>query len=245
MKIRKVFLKLHLWVGLGAAVLVILIAGSGAILVFENEMERVLHPKWGYVSGQGQLVPLSRIGEAITKAIPKARAGTFFLPENNGTSMLVVTSRGDRAYLNQYTGEFLGAISIPDTLSFKIHQFHTRLLIPNNKVISNGKGKAPTIIRNRIGGTIVGWGTVALLFLALTGLIVWFPRMIWSLNWKAGWRRMNFDLHNLSGIYAMMVLLVLALTGVALSFDFPEQWIHKIAKTPERDDPPEVEFQRG
>ena len=245
MKIRTVFVKLHLWVGLGAAILVVLVAGSGAILVFENEIERLAYPSWSYVTPQGQRLPLSQIGDAVQKAFPKLRPGTYFLYDDPSLAMMVITNNGLRVYVNQYTGQVLGSKPIPETITFAIHQFHTRMLIPNAKVISNGKGKPPTIIRNRIGGTIVGWTTVALLFLALTGLVVWFPRMIWTLNPQTGWRRLNFDLHNMSGIWALLLLVVLAGTGVAMSFDFPVEWIHKLAKTPESEDPPAVEFQRG
>jgi len=245
MQIRKTFLKLHLWVGLAAAILIILTAGSGAILVFEPEMERWLHPSWGYVTPQGQPLPLSRIAESVKTAFPKTQAGNYFLPQEPDIAMMVLANNGTRVYVNQYTGQVLGSRAIPDSLTFSIHQFHTRLLIPNAKVILNGKGKPPTIIRNRIGSTIVGWGTVTLLFMAITGLVIWFPRNIWRLTKGAGWRRLNFDLHSVLGLYGLIFLVVLAGTGVMLSFDAPSDWLHKVLKTPDTEEAPAVEFQRG
>src|SRR3954471_24192480 len=44
MSVRTAFLKLHLWVGLAAALLVTVLAITGTMLVFENEIDRTLNP---------------------------------------------------------------------------------------------------------------------------------------------------------------------------------------------------------
>ena len=41
---RKVILKLHLWIGLAAALLLLLTGASGALLVFESEIDHALNP---------------------------------------------------------------------------------------------------------------------------------------------------------------------------------------------------------
>jgi uncharacterized iron-regulated membrane protein len=44
MSIRNIILKLHLWVGMAAALLILLLAASGTLLVYENEIDRLLNP---------------------------------------------------------------------------------------------------------------------------------------------------------------------------------------------------------
>ncbi|MEH0153432.1 PepSY-associated TM helix domain-containing protein, partial [Limibacter armeniacum] len=41
-----------------------------------------------------------------------------------------------------------------------------------------------------------------------------------SIKWSASWKRVNYDLHNVLGFYAMLVGLALALTGMVMGF----QW---------------------
>src|SRR5690349_1208694 len=108
---RKVFLKLHLWVGLAAAILVVLVAGSGAILVFENEIERVMNPRLNYIDWpvQAKPLPMAQLGASVAKAFPKVRPIVYFYPEKKGLSTLILTSNGARVYVNQFTGEVLGS----------------------------------------------------------------------------------------------------------------------------------------
>jgi uncharacterized iron-regulated membrane protein len=40
-----------------------------------------------------------------------------------------------------------------------------------------------------------------LLFLAITGLILWWPRKVFTVRWSGRGTRLNFDLHNALGIY--------------------------------------------
>jgi uncharacterized iron-regulated membrane protein len=56
----------------------------------------------------------------------------------------------------------------------------------------------------------------------ITGLIWWYPKK-WTkstreksfrIKWKAGWKRVNLDLHNVVGFYSSLLVLLLAVTGM-------------------------------
>ena len=53
---RKAFLTVHLWAGLIAAVFLFLVGISGAIIAFENELDRFLNSGLYYVQPRGHLL---------------------------------------------------------------------------------------------------------------------------------------------------------------------------------------------
>ena len=71
----------------------------------------------------------------------------------------------------------------------------------------------------QIGEWIVGLITALTLFMAIAGLVLWWPRKIFSVKTSASGRRINFDLHNVFGFYASAVFLFIALTGMMISFE--------------------------
>jgi uncharacterized iron-regulated membrane protein len=118
-----------------------------------------------------------------------------------------------QAFLNPYNGQVLGTRD-PNTPLQTIHQIHLTLLM----------GKA--------GRTIVTSVTGVLLFLVLSGIYLWWRQKRVTVKWKASARRINFDLHNVSGIYSAAFLLVLGTTGIIVHFDNDiERYLHKKAGT--------------
>ena len=63
-----------------------------------------------------------------------------------------------------------------------------------------------------------------LLFLAGTGLILWWPRKILAVNWRSPSQSINFDLHNALCVYSSIFLLIFRLTGAAI------YWEHMLPK---------------
>jgi uncharacterized iron-regulated membrane protein len=109
--------------------------------------------------------------------------------------------------VNQYTGQLLGVVSAgPDFLSY-VHQLHLRLLIPHER----GEGD--------LGKTIMSWAGLAIGILALSGLYLWWPQKRMTLRKESSGRRFWLDLHNMIGIFSLLFLLALSLTGVLIGFE--------------------------
>ena len=78
------------------------------------------------------------------------------------------------------------------------------------------------------GKMIVGISTLFFIFILISGLTVYWPRK-WKksrliIEHQKGRRRLMFDLHSVLGLYAALILLVCALTGLMWSF----QWYRDI-----------------
>ncbi|HZI53295.1 MAG TPA: PepSY-associated TM helix domain-containing protein, partial [Chitinophagaceae bacterium] len=75
-------------------------------------------------------------------------------------------------------------------------------------------------------------------------LIIWFPQRIrnWkqglSVKWKAGWKRVNHDLHNSLAFYAVFFLLLMGLTGPQWSFEWYRTGLQKTLGTYKSKDAP-------
>ncbi|MEO8370988.1 MAG: PepSY-associated TM helix domain-containing protein [Candidatus Solibacter sp.] len=201
MSVRTAFLKLHLWVGLAAAVLVCLIAVTGALLVFEGEIDRALNPKLLIVAPQSQNRPLTELlanvrqrfkGNTPTNVLVQARPDLAW--------PVSLAKNGTAAYINPHTGEITGSRIRDAAFVVKVHRLHTSLLA------------------GRKGQILVGVATAGLIFLMMTGLILWWKRKLLAIKTDGSWRRINFDLHHVSGIYSIVFLFVIVGTGLLMSF---------------------------
>lgn len=243
-KTRRVLLFLHRWVGLLAAILIVVVAGSGAMLIFENEIDHVLNPKLFNVKPAGSRVSVEEMFNSARQAFPKQRVQNIGFPNDDKLSAQLMLGTGQRVFMDPYTGKVLGSRGFNESLSFRLHQLHVRLLFPP---VTTPFGKGTRTVPNKLGSQIVGWTTVVLLGISITGIFVWFPRMAWKLDLRTGWKRINFDLHNLTGLYTLVFAIVLTVTGIVLSFDFPTHWINSMfpAQETEAEEEPGVEIQRG
>jgi uncharacterized iron-regulated membrane protein len=73
------------------------------------------------------------------------------------------------------------------------------------------------------GRKVNGVGALAVLLLAVTGLVIWWPgaarwRRSLSLHRGVGWKRFVWDLHSMLGFWSFGFVLVFALSGIYLCF---------------------------
>lgn len=208
MTIRRLWLKAHLWVGLTIALPLILVAVSGSVLVFEDALDRALNPALSYVTPGARPLPLDELVSRVRTAYPDAQLGSLTLPEQPNLALEIsanTTPPGPFTIaINQYTGQILGTRSAAEResgLARRIHLLHTRLFA------------------GQVGEWVVGLITALTLFMAVAGLVLWWPRKIVTVMVSASGRRINFDLHNVFGFYASAVFLFIALTGMMISFE--------------------------
>lgn len=213
---RKLIFNLHLYLALLASVFVIILGITGSIMAFEPEIDHLLHRKLAYVTPGPQVLSLAEIGAAVARRFPGDPIDAYVLSTSRDLSYQVVLETSGSVYVNQYTGEILGVR--PDQMEFLdyVHQLHLRLLWRGQG--DEGPGKK-----------IMSWAGVVILFLLLSGLYLWWPRKRFRIKSGSTGRLFWFDLHNMVGIFSLVFLLVLAVTGVMIGFERTvNPWFYKI-----------------
>jgi uncharacterized iron-regulated membrane protein len=89
-----------------------------------------------------------------------------------------------------------------------------------------------SLFAGKVGNTIVAIVCVAALLIVLGGIILWFPRPIWRVNWRASWKRIVFDLHHQLGIISALVLIVITASGVLITSDALARWVGRLDAAP-------------
>ena len=224
---RKLILTVHLVLGISSALFVIVLGLSGAVMAFENDYDRWFSPKLWYVKPTGAPMSQQALLDIVNAKFAPNKVTNVFLQDgradlaenfiaNDGKS-------GMEVFINPYSGEILGTRSeSPRYLAWvnTIHQLHLRLV-----KIRIGK--------TDVGKIVVEIAGIEVLLLIPTGFVLWWRRKRGAINWKTPWRLLNWDLHNVIGIYAGLFLLLAAVTGFFISFEQPMYWMTR-SKPPER-----------
>lgn len=92
------------------------------------------------------------------------------------------------------------------------------------------------LINHPIGQQIVGWCTMIFVVMLLTGLVLWWPKNLKKANfnksfkvkWDASFKRLNYDLHNVPGFYALFIALVLGITGLVWAFSWFQKGVYNL-----------------
>jgi uncharacterized iron-regulated membrane protein len=202
---RKLLLWIHLYVGLVAAVFLICISVSGAIIAFEPELNRVFHPQLTTVTPTGQPLNWDVFRTKVEARTPGWKLIRFYFPDEPNQSTYVrmrntATHKIRHVYVNQYTGAILGSTEDGSNWILKVHDLHVNLL--------SGK----------VGNRIVTWSTVGLLVLSITGIIVWWPRMTFQFHRNSPLPRLNRDLHMSVGFWSSLAMFAFAITGLGLHY---------------------------
>jgi uncharacterized iron-regulated membrane protein len=202
---RKLVFNLHLYLALTAALFVILMGITGSLMAFEPEIDRLLHRKQAYVTPVGaRALSFTEISAIVAGAFAGERMEAYFPSTSPELSCSVFVEKSGAVYLNPYTGQVLGVReNKPEFLDY-VHQLHIRLGWQH---------------QGDPGKKIMSWIGVAMLLLLLSGLFLWWPVKRVTVQRGAGGRRFWFDLHNTVGIFSLLFLLTLTVTGIVIGFE--------------------------
>jgi uncharacterized iron-regulated membrane protein len=216
---RRVFLTIHLWAGLIAASFLFALGVSGSLVAFENEIDRALNPKLTWVDARPVRLTLAAMIAKLEAVNPGYHVAGLSLSQRDDVAwgaFLTNKAAVQRAVaFNPYTGTVLGDESTRNTFTGWVHQFHLRLLA------------------GRAGSNIVTAAAVLLLAMALTGLVLWWPRKVLAISWRHPWKKLNLDLHQALGLYTSAFLMVFALTGIVIHWDDETQrLVNRVSGSP-------------
>ena len=245
------FRRIHLYLSLAAGLVILVCCLTGAILVFEKDLEMALHKDRYYVEQTGERLPLAQLSQSVKAAFPQFKINGVKLyedptrsvefnaspapkkdkkepaasappPAAKGKEAAPRRQPGFTVFVNPYTGAVLEKYSYRETFFYQVFALHRWLL--------GGEGS--------IGKYIVGVSTLLFLVILLTGIILWWPKtkkiLVQRLRvkWDAGWKRMNHDFHLVFGFYSAIFLFIFAFTGLAWSFEWFNKGIYTVTNSP-------------
>jgi uncharacterized iron-regulated membrane protein len=214
MTVKKLIGKVHLWLGFTSGLGVFIIAVTGCILAFQQEIESVTKP-YTYTASREGVAPLSpsELKAIAVKHITHKQPNLVSYPgKDKSASVMFFGTDPDyyyQVFMDPYTGKVIKVWSEEgDFFHFILHG-HYYLWLPE-----------------KIGQPITASVTLIFFVMLVTGLVLWWPRnkaaakQRFSVKLNAKWKRLNYDLHNVLGFYVLAIGLILATTGLVWGF----QW---------------------
>ncbi|QJD97349.1 PepSY domain-containing protein [Mucilaginibacter robiniae] len=230
MRIKKVMLFLHRWLGFISGLVVFIVSVTGCIFCFQKEISDVIYRKQLLVNPpvHGVTLPISQLKQTAQAALHSPTVSItaytdpgmawecmYYKPGNDKAFWVFDTMEAYKSvFINPYTGQITGMRDYKTDFFMVVKYIHWSLLL-----------------NTRYGQPIVGYSTLIFVVLLITGLILWWPKNLkranfnksFKVKWNASFKRLNYDLHNVLGFYATLVALVLALTGMVMAM----QWFNK------------------
>lgn len=237
MSIKKIIGQVHLWLGFTSGLVVIILSITGCIYVFIDEIKALVYNHKLYVEApnDARALPVSKLRDiaqtALSKEYPLYGA---HIPSDPGHAYIfscdkinpdAITYFGEVEYyksvfINPYTGQVLDVENSKYEFFTLILWLHWSLWLSND-----------------IGQPIVGTAVLIFVLSLITGIVLWWPknrkaaRQRFWFRWKAKtkWKRKNYDLHNIPGFYALLIALIIGLTGLIWAFPWFDQAVQFVA----------------
>ncbi|SFO13993.1 Uncharacterized iron-regulated membrane protein [Nitrosospira briensis] len=208
MRTRRTVFNIHLYIGLAVGLFLILSGLTGSMIVFREEIEKLMHPELLETTASGERLPVQSVLNTIKRVYPEDKIVFIRMPRTlRETYLFKMNSAHDLfVYADPYSGEVLGAHRQEDTLIGWVALVHTELLIGER------------------GKTTLGVAALLLICMSITGIYLWWPpngkisRGL-KIDWRGPWKKLVFDMHRAFGIYSVLFLLIVAFTGISLVFN--------------------------
>ena len=205
--LRKAAFQIHLWTGIIISLYVVVIAITGSILVFEDELTSTTLPAHLSAFDAAHVASIPQVMQEFQHAYPGAHVIEIDTPwpvipayrlraiSSSGHEFNLVADTCTASLHNQ-----------PETWVNWTHDLHVYLLL----------GSAH-------GEQVNGIGAAILLLLCVTGLLLWWQGLKnWSraltIDLRRTLRRINFDAHHAIGIWTLAIVVWWSISGVYFGF---------------------------
>ncbi len=214
--LRRAMFQIHLWTGLAIGLYIVVVCLTGSVLVFRRELmlKYANRPRITHTPGQRALSD-DQLKAIATREFPGYELENIWHGRRDTSPIDIWMHRGPGgkeklAHLfDPYTGADLG---------------ETRPL--GVRVIDWLVSLHDDLLGGMRGRLVNGVGAILLTLLCLTGAIIWWQgaakwRRGLTVQWRAGWQRINWDLHSAIGLWAFIAVFVWAISGIYLVFPSP------------------------
>ena len=209
---RTIIRKIHLWLGLITGPIVLIVALTGCIYAFQEEIQNLTQP-YRFVEKQDKAyLPPSELRDIAEKELPGKHLHAIMYIKEGYAAKAIFYSFNEYyfiVYINPYSGEILKTHDVENSFFGFILEGHFYLWLPKH-----------------IGQPVVAISTLLFFILLISGLLLWWPRNKYNLGQKfkikfnGSWKRKNYDLHSVIGFYASFIALILIITGLVWGFEW-------------------------
>lgn len=213
----KLFRKIHLWLSVPFGIIISLVCFSGAMLVFEEEVSMAVRSDvYKVATVRTKPLPVDVLMEKVRLSLPDSvsiTGVTIFADPARTYQVSLSKPRRASLFVDQYTGGVTGRYERLGFFStmFRLH----RWLLDSANPHAGGL---------KVGKLIVGISTLVFVIALITGVIIWIPAARRNLchslaiDTKNGQRKFWHGVHVAGGMYALIIVLAMALTGLTWSF---------------------------
>ncbi|MBN2816797.1 MAG: PepSY domain-containing protein [Campylobacterales bacterium] len=216
----KILHKLHLYLGLLSALILMTVATTGAILSYEKQLLALLHKESFIVEPQGSKLSVEELTSRFLMQKPDAKINAISISKAEDASYSITIAskesrKGENYYINPYNGKILPQVTTHNFFKFA-ENIHRRLLL------------------GEVGKQIVGASVLILLYLLFSGVYIYMPKIkrgfvnAMKVNFKAKGRSFLYTLHGAVGLWVIPVYLTISLTGLYWSYHWYNELLHNI-----------------
>lgn len=229
---------------------------TGAVLVFEKELQQAFNQDRYFVKPSGTLLPPEQLISSVKQKAPGAKVSGIKIyadPERTVEIGLSLSKEGNAGKPSaeksfeankRDKNQQAGKQRAPEGSG---RATHTAFVNPYNGQVIELYSYRNTFFftmfslhrwllggENSIGKVITGVSTLIFLFILITGIILWWPKnrriLLHRLKIKTSgsWKRLNHDLHIVLGFYSAIFLFIFAFTALAWSFKWFNQGIYTV-----------------
>jgi uncharacterized iron-regulated membrane protein len=211
---KELWIKLHLYLGLGLGSLFALLSLAGSLTVYADELDRWVNPALFASEGTGSasLAPGALIAAATQRAPNGSELRYIEVRSASPSTMMVAFepagSHIEELHLERSTGRILGSRPEGQSLGDLILLFHDSFFL------------------DELGADLVGVLGILLLLSISSGVYIWWPgrrRAFQALkvHRSGNQRRFHYELHRTAGALAAGLLMVACVTGIYQAFPDP------------------------
>lgn len=221
---RKIIFWLHLISGVLGGIVIFIMCVTGALLSFEKNIAEYAERDMRFVAQpeNARKLSLQEVLAKVSEAKPNAKPATVALVNKPNASWQVSLGRDGTVFINPYTGEMTGEGANG------WRGFFRTMTDLHRWIALSGDGRP-------IGKAITGACNLMFLFLAMSGIYIWFPhRLSWkhfkaslTLRWKVKGKARDFNWHTVLGFWTSLILIILTLTATVISY----QWAGNLLYT--------------
>lgn len=210
--LRRLWLRLHRWVGLSLGLVLALVALTGAAMIVWKPIDRALNPAL-FTAVQPAPASLDKARASLREAFgPEARFTLRPPREAQDTVWAFVSGPAHAtAYLDPASGRLLGWRGETDHLAGLMFELHSELLLGDT------------------GRNVLAVVAAAYLLLLATGVVLWWPvrwRQAFSVQWRARAPRLVMDLHKTGGALLGVFIAVSIASGAWMAWKPLANWVN-------------------